>query len=479
MQQSEVRDGQQQQQHAETMDITHITNPTVTKQVYKGHSRRTGAGAANSNNHHGNRTGNNENHSHNSNIHIYNNGKGNNNNNNSNNSNSNNNGSSNGGQESGGGAETQTEAEEELVEITYPATEVVGHGSFGVVFTTVIEQTGEKVAIKKVLQDKRFKNRELEIMKLLEHVNVVDLRYHFYESEPQTNEVYLNLILEYMPQSLYQRLRHFVTSRTLMPRDEIKVYMFQLFKSLNYLHRVARVCHRDIKPQNLLVDAESLQLKLCDFGSAKQLKPTEPNVSYICSRYYRAPELIFGATNYTTQIDIWSTGCVMAELLLGQPMFPGESGIDQLVEIIKILGTPTRPEICAMNENYSDHKFPQIKPIPLSKVFKREDPETVQLLNDVLQYDPTKRFNALLALCSSYFDDITCLARGDTETTTTTTTTTASGARGGASNAPAELWQGICHNLQLMQFAADEFNDLNDLEKSLVQSKLILHTRSD
>ncbi|KAE8815302.1 shaggy-related protein kinase kappa-like [Hordeum vulgare] len=77
------------------------------------------------------------------------------------------------------------------------------------------------------------------------------------------------------------------------------------------------------------------ELKICDFGSAKVLVKGEPNISYICSRYYRAPELIFGATEYTTAIDLWSTGCVMAELLLGQPIFPGESGVDQLVEIIK------------------------------------------------------------------------------------------------------------------------------------------------
>lgn len=83
-------------------------------------------------------------------------------------------------------------------------------------------------------------------------------------------------------------------------------------------------------------------LKLCDFGSAKQLVLGEPNVSYICSRYYRAPELIFGNSNYTTNIDVWSVGCVIAELMLGQPIFPGESGVDQLVEIIKILGTPSK-----------------------------------------------------------------------------------------------------------------------------------------
>ena len=79
-------------------------------------------------------------------------------------------------------------------------------------------------------------------------------------------------------------------------------------------------------------------LKLCDFGSAKRIVKGESNVSYICSRYYRAPELIFGATDYSAAIDVWSTGCVIAELLLGQPLFPGESGVDQLVEIIKVLG---------------------------------------------------------------------------------------------------------------------------------------------
>lgn len=84
----------------------------------------------------------------------------------------------------------------------------------------------------------------------------------------------------------------------------------------------------------------------------------EPNVSYICSRYYRAPELIFGNSNYTTSIDVWSVGCVIAELMLGQPIFPGESGVDQLVEIIKILGTPSKEQIQAMNPEYKEYRFP-------------------------------------------------------------------------------------------------------------------------
>lgn len=302
---------------------------------------------------------------------------------------------------------------EDPITISYPTTEVIGHGSFGVVFTTSIVETNEIVAIKKVLQDKRFKNRELEIMKLIKHKNIINLKYFFYEKDSHS-EIYLNLIIDFMPQSLYQRLRHFVHQRSPMPRFEIKCYMYQLFKALNYLHNNVNVCHRDIKPQNLLVNPDLLELKLCDFGSAKQLKPSEPNVSYICSRYYRAPELIFGATNYTNQIDIWSTGCVMAELLLGQPMFPGESGIDQLVEIIKILGTPTKQEICSMNSNYMEHKFPQIKSIPLINVFKKEDELTVNLLTDILKYDPMERFNSLQCLCHDYFNELRAISTTNT-----------------------------------------------------------------
>lgn len=111
-------------------------------------------------------------------------------------------------------------------------------------------------------------------------------------------------------------------------------------------------------------------LILIIFCSAKQLVAGEPNVSYICSRYYRAPELIFGATNYTTSIDVWSTGCVMAELMLGMPLFPGDSGVDQLVEIIKVLGTPTKEQIKTMNPNYTEFKFPHIKGHAWSKVEK-------------------------------------------------------------------------------------------------------------
>ena len=141
--------------------------------------------------------------------------------------------------------------------------------------------------------------------------------------------------MEFISDNSYKVMKQYNKAKETMPAILIKLYAFQQMRALLYLHYVG-ICHRDIKPQNLLISQEHFQIKLCDFGSAKKLSKGEPNVSYICSRYYRAPELIFGCSDYSTQIDVWSLACVIAEFILGDPIFPGESGVDQLVEIIKV-----------------------------------------------------------------------------------------------------------------------------------------------
>uniref|UniRef100_A0A0D9UY28 non-specific serine/threonine protein kinase n=1 Tax=Leersia perrieri TaxID=77586 RepID=A0A0D9UY28_9ORYZ len=267
-------------------------------------------------------------------------------------------------------------------------------------------ETGEPVAIKKVLQDRRYKNRELQLMRAMEHPNIVCLKHCFF-STTSRDELFLNLVMEYVPETLYRVLKHYSNANHRMPLIYVKLYIYQLFRGLAYIHTVPGVCHRDVKPQNILVDPLTHQVKICDFGSAKVLVPGEPNISYICSRYYRAPELIFGATEYTTSIDIWSAGCVLAELLLGQALFPGESAVDQLVEIIKVLGTPTREEIRCMNPNYTEFKFPQIKAHPWHKIFhKRMPPEAIDLASRLLQYSPSLRCTALDACAHPFFDEL-------------------------------------------------------------------------
>ena len=167
-----------------------------------------------------------------------------------------------------------------------------------------------------------MQNRELQIMRIVRHPNVVELKAFYYSngervslksiprsmrsSQPQLqkDEVYLNLVQEFVPETVYRASRFFNKMKTTMPTLELKLYIYQLFRSLAYIHS-SGICHRDIKPQNLLLDPNTGVLKLCDFGSAKILVENEPNVSYICSRYYRAPELIFGATNYTTKIGAY------------------------------------------------------------------------------------------------------------------------------------------------------------------------------
>eukprot|EP00985_Skeletonema_marinoi_P005036 scaffold2180_cov98-Skeletonema_marinoi.AAC.16 len=293
--------------------------------------------------------------------------------------------------------------------ISYSAERIIGNGSFGVVFQASVVESGEIVAIKKVLQDKRFKNRELQIMRQLVkdgHSNIVALKHCFYSQGEKQDELYLNLVLEYVPETVYSISRHHQKSKLPLPLLYVKLYLYQLSRALSHIHALG-ICHRDIKPQNLLVNPENQQLKLCDFGSAKALVRGEPNVSYICSRYYRAPELIFGSTDYSAAIDIWSEGCVGAELLLGQPLFPGDSGVDQLVEIIKVLGTPTREEISAMNSNYTEFKFPQIKACQWRKVFRSKTPEdAMDFIGGTLAYAPERRIKPLEGCGHAFFDEL-------------------------------------------------------------------------
>ena len=299
--------------------------------------------------------------------------------------------------------------------VTYTAEKVIGNGSFGVVYQAVALDTKEVVAIKKVYQDRRYKNRELQIMKDLGvHPNIVTLQHAFYTNGEKQEELFLNVVMEFVPDNVYKVLKSHAKQNQQIPLTLIKCYSYQLARGIAYMHACG-ICHRDIKPQNLLICPKTHALKLCDFGSAKRLVANEPNVSYICSRYYRAPELIFGAVNYTHVVDNWSMGCVVGELIQGTPLFPGENGVDQLVQIIKILGTPTKDQLISMNPNYSNDnsssfRFPHIGSKSwdkaLSRLTENNEVEGLTMIAGILQYDPRKRWNSAQILSSKFFDDL-------------------------------------------------------------------------
>ncbi|KAL4492572.1 hypothetical protein ABPG72_007685 [Tetrahymena utriculariae] len=291
----------------------------------------------------------------------------------------------------------------------------IGQGNFGVVFKAEFKDTKEEVAVKRVLQDKNFKNRELQIMQeVSHHLNIVQLKYNFYSFVEEEDEVYLNLIMEYVPSNLTKMIKYYhrkklkqFEQKEQFPNILIKLYLYQSFRALAYLNGL-NIAHRDIKPSNILINHRTHQLKFCDFGSAKKLSRGESNISYICSRFYRAPELMLGASNYTTSIDVWSLGCVVAEMLLGEPLFKGSSSLDQLVEVMKVLGAPTPEQIKEMNPEHKLLKYPPINKMPLSKVFESVliNRDLLDLLEQMLVYEPSKRMKPLKALLHPYFNEL-------------------------------------------------------------------------
>jgi len=276
---------------------------------------------------------------------------------------------------------------------------------------------GMKIA---ATEDGRFKqnngekDREVQILKELHgHPNIVCLKGAFLSKTNGSGEAKLNLIMEFLSDTLHRVLKHHNQLNTVMEHHWVRVYQYQLMRGLSFIHGRG-IVHCDIKPQNLLLDGKSKTLKICDLGSAKRLVFGQAYLSYVCSRYFRAPELILGATSYTTSVDLWSAGCVLGEMCIMQPLFTGKDGINQLVEIIKVLGTPTEAELQAMNPNYPKYEFnPVVMALPWDKVYAkpcnaRNPPtrEACDLTACLLRFDPSSRIPPLHALMHNFFDPL-------------------------------------------------------------------------
>lgn len=284
----------------------------------------------------------------------------------------------------------------------YIVISTIGSGTFGTVFLAKDKIENKLYAIKKVFLDPKFKNRELDIVRQLEHPNCLKCYSYYKTREGVNNDVYLHLVTDYLPQTISS----FIEDQS-HSYFYLKLFGFQMFAGLYYLHYHG-VCHRDIKPSNLLIDPKDGRLQICDFGSAKFLIPGEPSVSYIATRSYRAPELLLDCQLYTTAVDIWAAGCVLAEMVLkGKPLFYARDDVNQMIyKIAKIIGSPKPSDLNTFVHN-KDYPYYKIHSCSLKSVFPSDVPEDfIDLLSKIFVYSPSKRLTAEQCMKHPFFSDL-------------------------------------------------------------------------
>jgi len=226
---------------------------------------------------------------------------------------------------------------------------------------------------------------------------------------PEQQEIYLNLVTEFVPENLERVLAHFKNQNLRMPLLLAKVYTFQLLRALAYLHSLG-VCHRDIKPENLLIEPQTQRLKLADFGSAKVLEKGLNSVPYVSMRCVRAPELLMGNEFYSHSVDTWAAGCILACMLKGQFLFEGASNQEVLVCIFRILGTPNQEQLAKLAPEQTlakETEIPQIQGSGITAEFSAKvPPEALDLVKKMLVYTPSRRIKPVEALAHPFFDEL-------------------------------------------------------------------------
>jgi len=282
--------------------------------------------------------------------------------------------------------------------------EKIGEGTYGIVYKAKDRVTGEIIALKKIrleAEDEGIPStaiREISLLKELQHPNIVRL-YDVVHTEHK-----LTLVFEFLDQDLKKYL-DVCDSGLELPI--LKSFLFQLLTGVAYCHH-HRVLHRDLKPPNLLINREG-QLKLADFGLARAFGiPVRSYTHEVVTLWYRAPDILMASRKYSTPVDIWSIGCIFAEMCNGRPLFSGTSEADQLDKIFRLLGTVTEyPGIEELPE-YSPQVLPQYPPPRngIGSLVPTLDACGVDLLSRMLQYDPAKRITAQKALEHPFFFDL-------------------------------------------------------------------------
>ncbi|KAK6122999.1 hypothetical protein DH2020_043246 [Rehmannia glutinosa] len=282
----------------------------------------------------------------------------------------------------------------------YETLNEISHGSFGIVYRARDTKTGEIVAIKEEFDGLCFSSlREIDILKSLHHPSIVEFKQ---VAVDDYDGVYV--VMEYVENDLHEYLKRPLFSSTSL--SEVKRLMKELLEGVKYLHQ-NRVMHRDLKPSNILINSKG-ELKICDFGMSRQFGSIySPRVVTL---WYRAPELLLGMKTYSFAIDMWSVGCIMAELLSKQVLFRGESEIDQLHQIYRVLGTPNEtvwPGYSKLPGSRANFVRQPYNNLLCNKLFLAAilSDFGYDLLEKLLSYDPEKRITAEDALRHGWFDE--------------------------------------------------------------------------
>lgn len=291
------------------------------------------------------------------------------------------------------------------VETRYSLVRPIGHGAYGVVISAQDRDTDKKVAIKKISRafgdpvDAKRILREIKLMKKFVHENVI--RIIDLMPPPPTAEEFEDI---YIVQDLMETdLHRIIYSRQPLTIDHIQYFVYQMLRGLKYIHS-ANVLHRDLKPSNILLNA-NCDLKICDFGLARGVEDEQSGelTEYVVTRWYRAPEIMLACQDYTKAIDMWSVGCIFAELLARAPLFPGEDYIAQLRLICEKLGRPSESSLDFVTSERAKRfmtSLPQNEPKPMSQLFPAHQDATdgLNLLVKMLAFHPNHRITIEKAL---------------------------------------------------------------------------------